>query len=276
MALPGFIRKLSYQSWFIRTIRGLGLRGPGRKIYHHLTSSCQGVVRLERGGITADFVTRAPEQLRAAEAASLEHSLDLFIRTLKPGDTVYDVGSNVGVYTVFLAKVVGATGTIVGFEPHPATYELLLENIKLNGLANVRPFQKAVGERDSQEKLYIGELIANYSLLAGGVEGRAGDSEPPYKVVEVVQGDAFAQAQGLPAPCAVKIDVEGFEYAVMQGFRQALSSPACRMVCCEVHPKFLPPEVKAKDIWEFLASLGYQRIEAEPSESAYHLVAYKS
>ncbi len=276
MALPGFIRKLSYQTWFIRTIRGLGLRGPGRKIYHRFASSQQGVVHLERGGITADFVTRAPEELRAAEAASLEHSLDLFIRSLKPGDTVYDIGSNVGVYTVFLAKVVGDTGSIIAFEPHPATYQLLLENIKLNGLLNVRPFQKAVGERNSQEKLYIGELIANYSLLAGGVESRGGQSAPPFQIVEVVAGDAFAQAQGLPAPCAVKIDVEGFEYAVMKGLRQALSNPGCRMVCCEVHPKFLPPEVKAKDIRDFLASLGYQRMEGEPSESAYHLVAYRS
>ncbi len=276
MALPGIIRRLSYNPWFIRAIRGLGLRTPGRKVYHYLVLSRKGVLRVEKGSVSADFITRTPEQLRAVEAGSLEPTLDLMVNSLKPGDTVYDVGSNVGVYTVLLAKAVGEKGMVVAFEPHPGTFGQLLENIKLNNLANVRPFQKAVGERNSQEKLYIGNVIANFSLLAGAIEGAADKDAVPFQIVEVVQGDPFVEAQGLPAPCAVKIDVEGFEYAVMRGLRQTLADPRCRMVCCEVHPQFLPPEVKPGDIQVLLTSLGYDRMEQHPSETTYHLVAYKS
>ena len=276
MALPGIIRKLSYNPWFIRAIRGLGLRTPGRKIYHYLVLSRKGILRVEKGSVSADFITRTPEQLRAVEAGSLEPSLDLMVRALKPGDTVYDIGSNVGVYAVLLAKAVGEKGMVVAFEPHPATYAQLLENIKLNGLANVRPFQKAVGERNSQEKLYIGDVIANFSLLADAIEGAPNKEAVPFQLVDVVQGDPFVKAQGLPAPCAVKIDVEGFEYTVICGLRQTLADPQCRMVCCEVHPQFLPPEVKAGDIHNLLASLGYKRIEGHPSDTTYHLAAYRS
>ena len=143
MALPGVIRRLTYNPWFIRAIRALGLRTPARKVYHYLVLSRRGVLRVERGSVSAAFITRTPEQLRAVEAVSLEPSLDLFVHSLKSGDTVYDIGSNVGVYAVLLAHVVGEKGMVVAFEPHAATYEQLLENIRLNGLTNVRPFQKA-------------------------------------------------------------------------------------------------------------------------------------
>jgi len=133
-----------------------------------------------------------------------------------------------------------------------------------------------VGERNSQEKLYIGDVIANFSLLPGAIEGHPDSQGVPFQLVDVVQGDSFVQAQDLPAPRAVKIDVEGFEYAVICGLRQTLADPVCRMVCCEIHPRFLPPEVKAGDIHKLLASLGYDRMEGQPSQTPYHLVGYKS
>jgi FkbM family methyltransferase len=197
------------------------------------------------------------------------------IHFLKPGDTVYDIGSHLSVYSVLLARVVGETGRVVAWEPHQETFEQLRENLKLNGLTNVRAFQKAVGERDGQEKLYIGQVVANFSLLSGALASPPGHGEIPYQLVQVIQGDPFAEAEGLPIPRAVKIDVEGFEYAVIKGFRRTLSDPQCRMVCCEVHPKSLPPGVSVSDITDLLKSLGYERMDAEPAEIPYPLTAYK-
>jgi FkbM family methyltransferase len=164
---------------------------------------------------------------------------------------------------------------VVAWEPHQETFEQLRENLKLNGLTNVRAFQKAVGERDGQEKLYIGQVVANFSLLSGAIASPPGHGEIPYQLVQVIQGDPFAEAEGLPIPRAVKIDVEGFEYAVIKGFRRTLSDPQCRMVCCEVHPKSLPPGVSVSDIIDLLKSLGYERMDAEPAEIPYPLTAYK-
>lgn len=274
MPLPRIIRKLTYHPWVIRVIRTLGLRSAGRKVYHFLASPRQGVFRVERGGVTVAFVTRAPDQLRAVEAVSMDPSLDLIARFLQPGDTVYDVGSHLGVYSILLAKAVGPRGTVIAFEPHHETYEQLLENLRLNGLENVRAFEKALGERAGEEKLYIGEVIANFSLLPGGIAGSKGTAMP-FQRVQVVQGDEFVEAEGLPIPKAVKVDVEGFEYSVIQGLRRTLSEPECEMVCCEIHPKFLPPQVSPAGVTKLLRSLGYMRIEEHPQERPYHVIAYK-
>jgi FkbM family methyltransferase len=224
--------------------------------------------------VTAAFVTRTPEQLRAVEAVSMEPSLDLIARFLQPGDTVYDVGSNLGVYSILLAKAVGPRGTVIAFEPHHETYEQLLENLRLNGLENVRAFEKALGERAGEEKLFIGEVIANFSLLRGAIAGSKG-TDMPFERVQVVRGDEFVEAERLPIPKAVKVDVEGFEYSVLKGFQRTLADPRCEMVCCEIHPKFLPVPLKPTDITNLLMSLGYSRIEGQPTDGPYHLVSYK-
>jgi FkbM family methyltransferase len=275
MPVTKIVRKLSYHPWVIKAVRGLGLRGFARKVYHCVVASPDGLLRIERGGVAASFVTRKPEHLRAVEAGSLEASLESLARFLVPGDALYDIGSHVGVYSVLLAKIVGKGGTVVAFEPHRETYEQLLGNVKLNGLQNIRAYRVALGERPGEARLYIGEVVANFSLLPGAIVGyqATGTACEP---VQVVRGDDFAEAEGLPLPRAVKIDVEGSEFSVLQGLRRTLGDPKCEVVCCEVHPKFLPTDVKPADIIRLLASLGYARIDCEPSDApSYHVVAYK-
>jgi hypothetical protein len=97
----------------------------------------------------------------------------------------------------------------------------------------------------------------------------------PFERVQVVRGDEFVEAERLPIPKAVKVDVEGFEYSVLKGFRRTLADPRCEMVCCEIHPKFLPAHLKPTDITNLLESLGYGGIEGQPTDGPYQLVSYK-
>ena len=105
---------------------------------------------------------------------SLERSLDILVHSLRPGDTVYDVGGNLGVYTVLLAKVVGEKGMVVAFEPHHETYEQLLDNVRLNGLTNVRAFQKALGERNFPGEALYRERRRQFQPVGRGDRGRCG------------------------------------------------------------------------------------------------------
>jgi FkbM family methyltransferase len=162
----------------------------------------------------------------------------------------------------------------MAFEPHHETYVQLLENLKLNGLENVRAFEKALGEQASEEKLYSGDVIANFSLLPRAIAGSKGTAMP-FELVQVVQGDEFVEAGRLPIPKAVKVDVEGFEYSVLKGFRRTLADPRCGMVCCEVHPQFLPAPLKPTDITDLLGSLGFSPFEGEPTDEPFQLVSYK-
>ncbi|MGC9994379.1 MAG: FkbM family methyltransferase [Terriglobia bacterium] len=186
----------------------------------------------------------------------------------------YDVGSHLGLYTLLLARVVGPNGVVVALEPHHETYHHLLQNVELNELSNVRAFEKALGERTGSEKLYLGGVVANFSLLPGGVEGFA-ERHTPFQWVGVVRGDEFVETEKLPVPRAVKIDVEGFEYSVIKGLQGTLAARECELVCCEVHPRFPPRSIEPAAIGESLGSLGYTHIEGQPGDGPYHIVAYK-
>jgi FkbM family methyltransferase len=225
-------------------------------------------------GMCAQFYVYTPEELRLLESAGgaggEQRVLGLLVSSLKPGEVVFDIGANVGLYTVLLAKVVGDGGQVIAFEPEGQTYAHLLENVKLNSLRNVRCFRKALGDRSGQAMLYSGEVIGGASLL------HTPEGKGPGEVVDIVEGDRFVEAENLPVPRAVKIDVEGYEYAVIQALRRTLADHACQLVCCEVHPARLPADVKPEIVVDLLRSVGFSHIDTYPRwDKTFHLVAYK-
>src|ERR1035437_3567146 len=73
--------------------------------------------------------------------------VDVMAKTVKPGDTVIDVGANVGALTVAMAKLVGPNGRVIAFEPQPETAALLERNAAQNGLDNVEIHRCATGDK---------------------------------------------------------------------------------------------------------------------------------
>jgi hypothetical protein len=97
-----------------------------------------------------------------------------------------------------------------------------------------------------------------------------------HELVEVVRGDECVQTENLPPPRLVKIDVEGCEYAVLRGLQRTLAHPACELVCCEIHPQLLPPDVKRQTIVNFMQSIGYGCLDLRPRFDTFHLLAWKA
>jgi len=252
------LKRLTYRPELKGVARVLHLRRVLRKWYWWWARPPDGILRIQIGQISAQFYVRTPGELRNLDPAGAAQQeweiLQLLISTLCPGDIAYDVGSNVGLYAVLLARVVGERGQVIAFEPESESYAHLQANLKLNGLTNVRAFRKALGERSGEGKLYQGEENADSSLV-GPPAGR----DMGHQLVEVVEGDDFVHAEGLPVPRVVKIDVEGYEYGVLWGLRETLAHPTCELVCCEIHPHLLPREVKPEAILNLLESLGFTR-----------------
>ena len=96
-----------------------------------------------------------------------------------------------------------------------------------------------------------------------------------HQVVEIVAGDGFREAEKLPIPRVVKIDVEGYEYQVLQGLQSTLAQPPCELLCCEVHPKFLPRGVAPQVILSFVKSLGFRSMGTHSRYDTFHLLAWK-
>jgi FkbM family methyltransferase len=269
-----FLKRITYRREVIAAARSLGLRSILRKWYYWWARPRDGIVRVRLAGTSGQFYVRSPEELRLLESAGgaggEQRVLELLVSSLRPGAVVFDIGANIGLYTVLLAKVVGEGGRVIAFEPESQTFAHLLDNLKLNSLTNVRCFRKALGQRSGQASFYSSEIIGGGSLVPSQKGG--GRRE----VVDIVEGDELVLAENLPLPQAVKIDVEGYEYAVIQGLRRTLAHHACEMVSCEIHPRRLPADVKPEMVVGLLRSAGFSRIDTYPRwDNTFHLVAYK-
>jgi len=83
------------------------------------------------------------------------HIRAFFCSLIREGMIVVDVGAFIGYYTLLASKRVGNKGLVLSFEPEPSNFEILVENIRINGLVNVRPFRMAVGNRIGKMKFDI-------------------------------------------------------------------------------------------------------------------------
>ena len=141
-----------------------------------------------------------------------EHFAELFRCLVSPGDRCVDVGANVGVHTVRLAKLVGARGEVIALEPDEELAHRAHGNIMLNRLSSVHDINAAASNEAGDEvQLYrpgsrdtnrARASLLRHSHLTGSVT-----------TVPVVTIDDVC-----PGPVAlIKIDVEGHEAAVVRG-----------------------------------------------------------
>jgi FkbM family methyltransferase len=228
-------------------------------LYYRLSRPRDGIRRLSLHGVQGAFEVRTAWQLRWLESvqqsAELDPDLEALMTAARPGDVVFDVGANMGLFSIMLAHRVGASGLVVAFEPQAQVFEHLLTNVRLNGLRNVRPFRKALGAGSHAAVV----SLAEQSVLARlRTTGSANDG--PVEQVDVVAGDEFVRTEDLPVPQLVKIDVEGAEHDVIRGLSGTLSQPSCRVVCCEIHPPLLPPGVTQDAVLALLRDLGFREI----------------
>ena len=188
------------------------------------------------------------------------------VRRFLPADGVFlDVGANQGELTLVAARR-APEGSVIAFEPVPTWFELLGENVRLNGLRNVRLVNAAVADIEGTH-----EMFAPADDHGGGGHneglstfGRAGELDRPVGVVPTVTLDRFAEREAIDRVDVIKIDVEGAEGLVLSGARELLAR--CRPVLVlEWNPGALaavsgPPEQLLRE----LSALGYRISEVDP------------
>ncbi len=151
-------------------------------------------------------------------------------RLLAPGDVFYDIGANVGFFTLVGARLVGPSGRVVAFEPVPWCARAVGRNIELNGFEHAQIQQRAVGAADGSARLLVvGE--ASWSHLES--TGRHADVRDEIDV-EVVSLDSLVAAGAIAPPDVLKIDTEGAELQVIEGARETIARHRPAIVC-ELH-----------------------------------------
>ncbi len=135
-------------------------------------------------------------------------------RYIKPGTVFYDIGANLGFFTVIGAKLVGPAGRVYAFEPVAENAETLRRNIALNHFDHVTVFEKAVSCSSGVGELLLvpdagGATLSSTGTVPSEITGTTS--------VDLVSLDDLVASQMVPPPAVVKIDVEGAEWEVLQG-----------------------------------------------------------
>ena len=153
----------------------------------------------------------------------------LFRSKLKAEYLVYDIGANMGLYSIQFSKIVGKEGKVFSFEPSKINFKKLSDNV--NNISNIIIFNKAVGKEIS--KLFISQGIDDI-----GATSRINESNNGFgNWIEVTTIDELIKT--LPIPNAIKIDVEGYEIKVLEGARMTLLKPELKVVGVEIHSSIL-------------------------------------
>lgn len=235
--------------------RALGINQFLRKV-HNSNVLRRGIYSTTMMGARLDFAVSTLSEIRRIETLHYEeHFVAKMTDTLQPNDVVFDIGANIGVVSLLLAK--GRPGQCVrvhSFEPEPANAAKLRRNIELNnesGAVTVHPF--ALGAAAGKFTLFVsGEAgTGTHSLLEGTSAGKT-----PIEI-DVCTCDEFLRQQQL-VPTVVKIDVEGAEGDVLKGMDQTLRSGSIRELFIELHPVPLATQnLSAADLTNWLSERGY-------------------
>jgi FkbM family methyltransferase len=158
---------------------------------------------------------------------------------VRPGDVLYDVGANVGAYSLIASKHCGGNVRVHAFEPSFATYDELCRNVVLNGCeASVFPHQICLAETSGLVAFVHASLEPGSALHQ--VEDRDGTAANGTAYRQEMLGfsvDFLVTQFGFPVPNHVKIDVDGTELKVLRGAARTLDSDRVRTIQVEVSPR---------------------------------------
>jgi FkbM family methyltransferase len=116
---------------------------------------------------------------------------------------------------LLFARLVGERGMVYAFEPDPANFELLRQNIEINGYKNVALIQRAVSDRPGVGRLYLSATNPGDHRFYNSGDGRAAVG-----VEAVTLDQVFERHEGLFN--FIKFDIQGAEWAALQGMRRLL------------------------------------------------------
>ncbi len=186
-------------------------------------------------------------------------TMQFFQQSLRPGDTVVEVGGHIGYVTMHLADLVGESGRVVVFEPGRNNLPYLRANVQL--LPGLEIVEKAVSDRDGAAAFFEEQLTGQNNSLLGDYERFAENrtrafSDQVYQRREVttIRLDTFLQQCAL-RPDLVKIDIEGAECLALRGAAKMLT---------EQHPMLMVEVTScAAEVFQLLMTAGYMLFTPE-------------
>jgi len=167
---------------------------------------------------------------------------------VEEGMNVIDIGANIGITTVAVARRIGRRGKLYSFEPTPGYFNILKKNISSNGLENVKVYELAMTDQVGRAYFYQKGLSTGIVLEEGAEKFE----------VSSTTVDRFLSEEKIEELDLINMDCEGSELLVLKGAEETLSKNKVR-IFCEIHHDFLNQLGQSvQEVVEYLQGLEFQ------------------
>jgi FkbM family methyltransferase len=191
--------------------------------------------RVAKDGVTYAFV--CPNRTvawRARTFLTKEPETIEWIDRFEPGDVLFDIGANIGLYSIYAAS---RSARVVAFEPESQNYALINQNIFLNGMGDrIACVAVALSDRQGLDYLYLSRFRAGESLhnFGAALDWQQRPFTPSFQQGSISFSlDAFLEFQPEPFPTHIKIDVDGIEARVIRGAARTLRDARLKSLLVE-------------------------------------------
>jgi FkbM family methyltransferase len=204
--------------------------------------------------------------MRAKTLLTKEPETLAWIDSFNKGDVFWDVGANVGVYSLYAAL---RGHTVYSFEPAPGNYYLLSRNVEINGFSErMSSFCLAFNDESRVDTFYMSttELGGACSSFGEAIDFKGETYSAEFK--QSMLGftiDGFIQQFGPVFPTHLKIDVDGIEKKILKGAPRTLEDPRLKSVLIELNTDL----AECAEIIEMMAAHGYTLFKKEHAEAFY-------
>ncbi len=204
----------------------------------------------------------------------------VFSHLIKPGETVWDIGTERGWFTLQMASLVGENGRVDSFEAFPPTVEKLKSNVELNKMTWVHINGVAVS--DSNSKMWFvppsNKVTKNISFLndCSGVGYLTTDFEPGAIEVNTINLDDYYTSQKIQKISLIKIDIEGAEVSALKGARELILKDKPIIAIEFNRSTALRANSSVEELNEILIFYGYKLFLFDRKFIPFNLALYKN
>jgi len=195
----------------------------------------------------------------------------IFLSKINKGDTVIDVGANIGFFSLLAAKKIGSRGKIFAIEPLKQANNWLKKNLKLNSFENYKVLEVAVGEKQGTMKMYKKSKSAEMIILDPTVSK---DDLLICGEINIETIDNIISTKKIEKVNLLKIDVEGFEHEVLLGCKESFKAKKIENIICEIHTKYLKNRgIEEQSLYTLLRKNNFLTKDIDIQEETKHILA---
>jgi len=164
----------------------------------------------------------------AVAGTSYEQEMEYFLSLMKPGDTFFDVGANIGNFSLHAWRRIQPGGCIYAFEPLRDNFEILEKNIQINSARNIHACNIALSDKEGFFAMHVPTRNSSAVLV----------DFPGEIATETLDG--FCARLKVKAPQFIKVDIEGGELGFFQGAQKVLQESRPKILFESMHsgPEF--------------------------------------